>query len=221
MNASTTTSALVPSRSSRRPRSAGLCGQARRARARRDAQVQELLPFVERIAKRVSRDIRGKIEMDELVAWGVTGLLEAIDRYQEGGEATLKTYAYYRIRGSMLDNIGKIAPLTRSGYRCAAAAGDHTAIYRSSLNEELIANEDESSPEEKLSQRQQYQVLGRAMQCLSSDHRHMLEQHYFADQSLKDAGGALGKSKSWACRSHAAALDALRQAFESSQALVA
>ena len=179
------------------------------------------MPFVETIARRISRDIRGKIEHEELIAWGVTGLLEAIDRFQEGHNATLKTFAYYRIRGAMLDNIGKIAPLSRSGYRCAGRAGDFHAIYRSNVQPCQLLDTDSLSAEDRILREESYQVLGRAMKCLSKEHRHLVQQHYFSGETLKDAGRTLGKSKSWACRSHTAALEALRLAMESTSSKAA
>ena len=41
----------------------------------------------------------------------------------------------------------------------------------------------------------------------------LLEMYYFEERTLEDAGGALGLSKSWACRLHARAVDLLRAAL--------
>lgn len=216
MNASTT---AIASLRNEVLRSKGKANQASatQRRAERDAKVTELLPFVECIANRISRDIRGKVELEELIAWGVTGLLESIDRYDPDHNASLKTFAYYRIRGAMLDNIGKVAPLTRSGYRRAGAAGDFHAIYRVAMEASSILDSDSLSPEDSVMREQNYQVLSRAMKCLKKEQRHLVQEHYFGGRTLKDAGNDIGRSKSWACRSHAAALTVLREAIEGSE----
>jgi RNA polymerase sigma factor for flagellar operon FliA len=43
--------------------------------------------------------------------------------------------------------------------------------------------------------------------------RRLLEMYYFEEKTLEDAGGAMGLSKSWACRLHARAVDLLRAAL--------
>jgi RNA polymerase sigma factor for flagellar operon FliA len=40
-----------------------------------------------------------------------------------------------------------------------------------------------------------------------------MEMYYFEEKTLEEAGGALGLSKSWACRLHARAVDLLREAM--------
>ena len=52
-----------------------------------------------------------------------------------------------------------------------------------------------------------------AVAKLPDKERRLLELYYFEEKTLEEAGGALGLSKSWACRLHARAVDLLRAAM--------
>jgi RNA polymerase sigma factor for flagellar operon FliA len=71
--------------------------------ARRDRLVKEYFSFVRVIASRLLRSLGPSIDIDELVSYGYKGLLEAADRFDENRGVSFKTFAYYRIRGAMID----------------------------------------------------------------------------------------------------------------------
>lgn len=45
------------------------------------------------------------LEWQDYVQYASIGLLEALDHYEPGGNATFRTYAYRRVRGSILDGV--------------------------------------------------------------------------------------------------------------------
>src|SRR5699024_1818779 len=45
------------------------------------------------------------VEFEDLVSWGYQGLLEARERFDPNLDATFSSYAYYRIRGAMIDGL--------------------------------------------------------------------------------------------------------------------
>ncbi len=55
-----------------------------------------------------------RVEIDDLIAYGEVGLLEAIDAFDATMGRKFTTYAWYRIRGSMLDGLGKMAWFNRA-----------------------------------------------------------------------------------------------------------
>ncbi len=71
--------------------------------AARDALVAQHLPLVRRVAHRLLRDSPAWMPLDDLVACGQAGLLEAASRYDPAQNASFATYAYYRVRGAMFD----------------------------------------------------------------------------------------------------------------------
>src|SRR5690554_3100856 len=83
----------------------------------RDALIQEHLPLVKKIAGRLSMGLPSHVEEEELIASGVIGLLEALERYDPSSEAGFKTFATWRIRGAMLDELRRITWMPRSIYR--------------------------------------------------------------------------------------------------------
>lgn len=193
---------------------------SRSVQVQRDLTVAEQLPMVRRIALRVLRRTRGQADLEELMAWGTTGLLEAMDRYEEGGEATLATYSYLRIRGAMLDGIGKIAPLSRKDYRHAASQGDFHAIYTEDIEpEDIVDPRSGLSPEEFTARKELNTVLAKAIGKLPPQQQTLVMDHYFGNATLRDSGIALGISKSWASRAHAKALESLREELESVTAM--
>jgi RNA polymerase sigma factor for flagellar operon FliA len=190
--------------------------------AARDAIVAEHLPMVRRIALRVLRRTHGQADLEELMAWGTTGLLEAMDRFVEGGEASLATFAFLRVRGAMLDGIGKIAPLSRKDYRHAASRGDLHAIYSEDIEPgEIVDPRAGMSPEDFAVRNELNAALKTAIDRLPTQQQTLVMDHYFGNATLQDSGKTLGISKSWASRAHANALANLRQEMQSSVAMAA
>ena len=71
----------------------------------RELLVQRFVPLVKRIAYHLLARLPASVQFDDLVQNGMIGLLDAIDRYQEGYGAQFETYATQRIRGAMLDGL--------------------------------------------------------------------------------------------------------------------
>jgi RNA polymerase sigma factor for flagellar operon FliA len=61
--------------------------------------------FVVIIARKMAKKLNYKVEADELASHGVSGLYKAIDSFEQDRKIKFETYAYNRIRGSMLDGI--------------------------------------------------------------------------------------------------------------------
>ncbi len=50
----------------------------------------------------------GNVEYDDMVSYGVFGLIDAIDKFDTNKDVKFETYASLRIRGSILDQIRKM-----------------------------------------------------------------------------------------------------------------
>ncbi len=70
--------------------------------------VREFLPYIKRLANDLKSNLPKNVEVDDLVQEGLLALLQAIERYDPRFGASLKTYAYTRIKGAMLDYLRKI-----------------------------------------------------------------------------------------------------------------
>lgn len=74
----------------------------------RAALVEAHQPLVRILAARIyARRVGDSYEFHDVFHWGVIGLLEAIDRYRPECGVAFKTYAEYRIRGAILDQLAR------------------------------------------------------------------------------------------------------------------
>lgn len=79
----------------------------------RERIIREFLPFIRYTARRLGWRLPPGLSEDDLVSAGVIGLLDALGKFR-AGEVKLKTYAEYRIRGAMLDELRAADNLPRS-----------------------------------------------------------------------------------------------------------
>jgi RNA polymerase sigma factor FliA len=90
----------------------------------RDKLIRENLGYVRSLAAQIKRDLPPHLELDELVAYGSQGLVEAAKRFDPTKGAAFTTFAYYRIRGAIFDGLRRLGWLKRSTYHRFAAASD-------------------------------------------------------------------------------------------------
>lgn len=71
----------------------------------KDRHVAQYAALVKRVAYMLMARLPASVEIDDLIQNGMIGLLDALDRYEEGLGAQFETYAVQRIRGAMLDGL--------------------------------------------------------------------------------------------------------------------
>ncbi len=71
----------------------------------RDKLIQEYAPLIKFIAQKIVVRLPPNIELDDLISAGVIGLMDAIDKYDPTRDNKFKTYAEFRIRGAILDEL--------------------------------------------------------------------------------------------------------------------
>ena len=71
----------------------------------REELILEHLPQVNWIASRIHEKLPASVQLDDLVSAGIVGLMAAVDNFDPSHNASLKTYAEYKIRGAILDSI--------------------------------------------------------------------------------------------------------------------
>lgn len=80
----------------------------------RDYFVVKYAPLVKYVAGKVSMGMPQSIEFDDLVSYGVFGLIDAIGKYDPARGIKFKTYAMTRIRGAIFDELRSIDWIPRS-----------------------------------------------------------------------------------------------------------
>ncbi|MBT3514840.1 MAG: FliA/WhiG family RNA polymerase sigma factor [Nitrospina sp.] len=102
-------------------------------------------PMIKYVANRIAMRLPPHIEVDDLISVGVLGLMDAISKYDSSRGAKFKTYAEFRVRGAILDELRSMDWVPRS-IRQKASAVDKVvqglqAKLRRSPEDEEVAKE--------------------------------------------------------------------------------
>src|SRR5580700_2233844 len=87
------------------------------ASAEQKKLVEQYSDYVVRIAKQVKRTLSPNVETDDLIGYGMTGLMEAAERFNPSLGANFSTFSFYRIRGAMYDGLRVMGSLSRTEYK--------------------------------------------------------------------------------------------------------
>lgn len=80
----------------------------------REALIIEYVPLVKLVSGRLSMYLGYTVEYEDLVSYGIFGLIDAIDKFDYRKGIKFETYASLRIRGAILDQIRKMDWIPRS-----------------------------------------------------------------------------------------------------------
>jgi RNA polymerase sigma factor for flagellar operon FliA len=80
----------------------------------RDAFIRQYAPLVKYVAGKVAASMPNTVEFEDLVGFGVFGLLDAIEKFDPDKNVKFKTYAVTRIRGAIFDELRSIDWVPRS-----------------------------------------------------------------------------------------------------------
>lgn len=71
----------------------------------KDQIIIEYAPLIKYIAQKIASRLPSNIELDDLISCGVIGLMDAIEKFDPSRDNKFKTYAEFRIRGAILDEL--------------------------------------------------------------------------------------------------------------------
>jgi RNA polymerase sigma factor for flagellar operon FliA len=80
----------------------------------RELFIRQYAPLVKYVAGKVAVGMPHNVEFDDLVGFGVFGLLDAIEKFDPDKNVKFKTYAVTRIRGAIFDELRSIDWVPRS-----------------------------------------------------------------------------------------------------------
>lgn len=81
----------------------------------REALVLKYLPLIKYVISRMSVTPPSGLDYEDILSFGVFGLLDAVDKFDPTKGFSFQTYAIPRIRGSILDELRKCDWFSRSG----------------------------------------------------------------------------------------------------------
>jgi RNA polymerase sigma factor for flagellar operon FliA len=118
----------------------------------KDELILEYAPLIRFIAQKIAIRLPSNIELDDLISSGVIGLMDAIEKYDPTRDNKFKTYAEFRIRGAILDELRSQDWVPRSVRDKAKLLDRTTADLENDLGrsptEEEVAEKLEMSVEE-------------------------------------------------------------------------
>ncbi len=86
-------------------------------RALRDQLIMQYAPLVKYVVGRMVVSLPGLINSEDILSYGTIGLIQAVDRFDPAQGVKFETYAIRRIRGSIIDAIRSLHPLSRDTNR--------------------------------------------------------------------------------------------------------
>ncbi len=142
----------------------------------RETLIYKYISVVRYIAGRIAIHLPPSIDIDDLVGWGIIGLLDAMERYDYKQETRFNTYASIRIRGTILDQIRSLDWAPRSLRSMARRVGSVSEKLRHEKGSEPTIQEianalgvDSEHIEGTVTQLQTVQVLSLDHFALSDD----------------------------------------------------
>jgi len=149
--------------------------QAYRGKSREEV-VLEYAPLVRHIANRLAARLPESLDRDDLIQAGMIGLLDAIEKYDCGREAQFRTYAEFRIKGAMLDDLRAVDWVPRTVREHA----DRITKAHTALAAELGRAPDEA------------EIADRLGMSLEDYHRLLLKARALNLLSLDDLSAGMG-----------------------------
>jgi RNA polymerase sigma factor (sigma-70 family) len=163
---------------------------------------EEAIEFAKKVTASVFRRFKlGFVEYRDIQAMALLGLCQAATHFKPGTGACLKTYAYPRIHGEILDFV-------------RAELNSKKAAAKMTVHGVLLLQLQNKSPEEIVYTRRLTGVLSQLLGKLPSDEKNVVYLHYYEDKTFSEIGGLMGgRSKTWVARLHSRAMESLRTGF--------
>ncbi|MFN8548477.1 MAG: FliA/WhiG family RNA polymerase sigma factor [Candidatus Eisenbacteria bacterium] len=115
----------------------------------REASLKRYYPLVKYVVDKIAAGLPKSIERDDLINTALIGLFDALEKYDESRGTKFETYAIWRIKGAVLDELRSMDWVSRSTRRKAR----HIEEVSRRLDQKLgrAATDEEMADEMKLS----------------------------------------------------------------------
>ena len=186
-----------------------------------DERIVAHLQFARAVASRsIDPRCRGA-DREDLVAWGIVGLVQAAQRYRGDVGASFGAYAARRVRGQVLDALRERDPLTRTARRAyreaQRVAEDLPPPYVEISLDRLAELADGGIPAAHTipapSRDPRWRLVARELRRLGRLERRVIVLSYGRGLTLREIGRQIGLSESGVCRVRSRALRRLRSAL--------
>jgi RNA polymerase sigma factor FliA len=205
--------------------------------------IESHLGFAHAIAAELARKYPPNITRADLEGAAELGLVQAARSYDPSRSVSFATFAYYRVRGAIFDEVRKSwhashpkvssdkSVSEESAYaepyqeaqapweefeEHTSSMGSSSFLSLSSSHSERLAATTES-PASQVLRKEESEAIQEALRKLPKRHRFVLRAYYYEELSLVNIGKQLNLSKSWVSRIHAQALAMVRKILQESR----
>lgn len=179
-----------------------------------EAEIDQWRHLVWYVVNRIKARLPVSVSEDELFAAGMFGLMRAARSYDPTRGAGFKTYAYHRIRGSILDDLRRLDFLPRSLRDRARKNGeDAPAMVGIPTDEDGQESLSARPVEEKSEQDDLKAALHREIDNLPDKMRIVMALYYRDELKMREIGEKLGLTESRVSQIHSNAVSRLRRSM--------
>lgn len=179
------------------------------------------LPLVHKVVAPIARKVPANVLRDDLLAAGVSGLVDSIKKNGGDGGNTFEWYARTRIRGAVLDELRAQDWLTRRARDAVNAASlrdetDTEGVVFVGLDELSVTEEQDylasaaPDPESLYEVMETRRSVARALDKLSERERKVIGMYYYEDKKFREIGAELDVCEPRVSQLHARALEKLK-----------
>ncbi len=157
----------------------------------RERLIVQNMQVVNYIAGRMAMHVPSSVDLDDLIGWGVLGLIDAVEKFDPKQDVKFSTYASIRVRGAILDQIRSLDWAPRSLRTMARKMGSAREQLRHQQggepSAEAVAEVIGSTPEQvedAMAQLQAVQMLSLDDYLPSEDSAHARKVDVTADATV-------------------------------------
>ena len=109
--------------------------------ANKEKIVEKYIPLVKYIASRIMVGRTTYIEYEDLVSYGLIGLMDALSKFDSSKGIKFSSYASIRIKGAIIDQIRKARPISKGAMDKLAKYNECSERLHTKLQREATINE--------------------------------------------------------------------------------
>ncbi|HEY0100445.1 MAG TPA: sigma-70 family RNA polymerase sigma factor [Pyrinomonadaceae bacterium] len=107
--------------------------------ADRDQLIEQHRSYVRALAIKTMQAMAARVDLQELIAYGDVGLIEAAERFDPRRGVAFATFAHYRIKGAIYDGLREMGVFTRQHSSRSHFAANANDLLQSGADDEQAA----------------------------------------------------------------------------------
>lgn len=105
--------------------------------AERQQLIEQYQPYVRKLARQTFVKLSGKFDLEDLIAYGTLGLIEATERYNPQRGVSFITFSHYRIKGAIFDGLKQMGlPARQASRQVSSFERNANALLQAAADDE-------------------------------------------------------------------------------------